>query len=98
MRDLRPYLPGIGKRTGPDERGAGLAGSQGKANEMKDSKRETERYHPTYDELDAAIARARVMRARAMRDGVVKLGAKLRQFMAPRPTGLRIVKRAAAQV
>ncbi len=64
---------------------------------MTDSKREFEAYHPTYDELQAAIARAQVMRARAMRDGVAKLGAMLRRFLAARPTGLRIVKQGAAQ-
>ncbi len=64
---------------------------------MTDSKREFEPYHPTDDELQAAIARAQAMRARAMRDGVAKFAAKLRRFLAPRPTGLRIVKQSTAR-
>ena len=37
---------------------------------MSSFESETQLHHPTYDEIDAAIAKARSMRAHAMRDAV----------------------------
>lgn len=41
-------------------------------------------YHPTYEELDAIVAKARAMRARAMRDGLARAFAALKRVVAYR--------------
>lgn len=81
---LRTYLPGIGKRTGPDTRGVGRAESQGKATKMTKKTMNTVEI-PTYEEVDAIVAKARAMRARAMRDGLFSAVAALKRVVSHRP-------------
>lgn len=80
----RTYLPGIGKRTGSGNRSVGAAGSQRKATKMSKQSRYPV-YHPTYEELDAILANARAMRARAMRDGLASALGAVKRMVTHRP-------------
>ena len=86
---IRTYLPGIGKRTGPDTRGVGRAESQGKATKMTKKTMNTVEM-PTYEEVDAIVAKARAMRARAMRDGLFSAVAALKRVVTHRPENHKV--------
>jgi hypothetical protein len=58
------------KRAGIERRCAGAAGSQGKAKKMTEEKRKLDDYYPKWDEVEAAIAQARIMRAKVLSDAV----------------------------
>ena len=89
MRLHRAYLPGTGHRTGSDSRGVGAGGSQGKATKMTKQTKNPVNY-PTYEEVDAIVAKARAMRARAMRDGLATALAAVKSLVIHRPAHRKV--------
>ena len=84
-----PIFPASANARVPTIGASAVAGSQGKATKMTKKTMNTVEM-PTYEEVDAIVAKARAMRARAMRDGLLNAVAALKRVVTHRPENRKV--------
>jgi hypothetical protein len=80
------FVTAAGKALQPDRTGPGnLGSSHGKAIQMSKMMSEIERRYPTHEEVELALARAKRMRAVAVRNAMFSTWAMLQRAVSRKP-------------